>query len=345
MSLVLRQNKFPVKIDTFDSLIGFRQPLYISDKASIAIETDSIEEWVKACIYLGKWAKSCYRKNTRRITFVVLPSRECATAFIALGALISSVSAYKDGLTWTKFSTLDTGVEIYWKRIESGDLFIGKVIGVELIVSDLAIKLEITKSRKAKDIGSVILIPQGQFNKFQFSLEKPASAKREVVINASIAFLEHLIGDVSPAWATSDGQELLLVTKINQFKSSIENLIAGVSQEEVRQIELESLLGFEKLGDGRHSKLKISHPKGDLGSSAKLVILDGPSAFSVKEHIPLENDLLIVFDSLEFNENELDFVNELELVTESNDVNDGLFQKVAEKFPVGFEVSSYSFPR
>jgi hypothetical protein len=295
--------------------------------------------------YLGKWARSVYRKNTRRITFVVLPSRECSTAFIALGALISSVSAYKAGLTWTKFSTLDAGAEIYWKRVASGDIFIGKVIGVELIESDLAIKLEITKSRKAKDIGSVILIPQSQFNKFQFSLEKPPSAKREVGINASIAFLECLIAGVSPAWASSDGQDLLLVTKMNQFKSSIENLLAGVGREEVRQIELESLLGFEKLGDGRHSKLKISHPKGDLDSSAKLVILDGPSAFSIKEHIPLENDLLIVFESQEFNENELDFVNELELVAEFNDVNDGSFLQDGDKLPVGFEVSSYSFSR
>ena len=334
-----------MKIDTFDSLIGFRQPLYITDKSSIDIETDLIGGWVKVCIYLGKWAISNYKKDARRITFVVLPSRESAAAFIALGALISSASAYKDGLTWKNFSELDSGVEIYWKRIESGDLFIGKVIGVELIACEPAIKLEITKSRKARDIGSVILIPQGQFDKFQFSLEKPASAQREVVINAGIAFLEHLIGGVSPAWAKSDGQDLLLVTKMNQFKSSIDYLLVGVGGGEVRPIGLESLLGFEKLGDGKHSKLKISHPKGDLNSNARLVILDGPSAFSIKEHIPLASDLLIILDSLEFNENELAFVNEIERVADINDRHDGIVNRITEKFPIGFEVSSYSFPR
>lgn len=334
-----------MEINNFDSLIGFRQPLYISDKASINVATDSIDEWVKACIYIGKWAKSQYIRDTRRITFAVLPTRENATAFIALGALISSVSAYKDGLTWTKFSTLNSGVKIYWKRVESGNLFTGKVIGVELIASESAIKLEITKSRKAKDIGSITKIPKSQFNKFQFSLEKPASVQREVAINASIAFMEHLIGGISPAWAKSDGQDLLLVTKMNQFKSSIEHLLAGIVSDEVRQIQFESLLGFEKLGDGRQSKLKISHPKGDLESTAELVILDGPSAFSIKEHIPISNDLLIVFDSLEFNENELEFVNELELVAEQNNLHDGYSEDYVEKFPVGFEVSSYSFPR
>ena len=334
-----------MKIDSFDSLIGFRKQLYISDKASINVSVDLIEEWAKACIYLGKWAKSQYKKDTRRITFLVLPSREIATAFISLGALISSIGSYKDGLSWTKFSTLDSGVEIYWKKVDSGDLFIGKVVGVELIASEPAIKLEITKSRKTKDVGTIILIPKGQFNKFQFSLEKPASAQREVVINASIAFMEHLLGNVSPAWAKSDGQDLLLVTKMNQFKSSIDCLLAGVSDQCECPIDFESLLGFEKLGDGRHSKMKISYPKGSLDSSAELVILDGPSAFSIKEHIPLRSDLLIVFDSLEFNENELDFVNELELAANSVSICDESSQTIAEKFPVGFEISSYSFLR
>jgi hypothetical protein len=334
-----------VEIDTFDFLIGFQQPLYISDKASINVDIDSIGEWAKACIYLGKWTKSQYRKDTRRITFVVLPSREIATAFISLGVLISSIGSYKDELSWTKFSTLDSCVEIYWKRGESGDLFIGKVMGVELIASESAIKLEITKSRKTKDIGSIILIPESQFNKFQFSLEKPASAQREVVINTSISFMGHLLGDVSPAWAKSDGQDLLLVTKMNQFKSSIECLLVGVSDRDEHPIEFESLLGFEKLGDGRRSKMKISHPKGDLESNAELVILDGPSAFSIKEHIPLKNDLLIVFDSLEFNENELEFVSELELAAETVNFSDESSHIIAEKFPVGFEISSYSFLR
>ena len=154
-----------------------------------------------------------------------------------------------------------------------------------------------------------------------------------------------IMDPISPSWAKSDGQDLLLVTKINQFKSSIEGLFAVVSDKEIHSIEFESLLGFEKLGDGRHSKLKISHPKGDLESSAELVILDGPSAFSIKEHIPLMNDLLIVLDSLEFTENELAFVNELELVAESDDLKEDEFHTTAEKFPVGFEVSSYTFSR
>jgi hypothetical protein len=334
-----------VEIDTFDSLIGFQRPLYVSDKASINVAVDLIGDWAKACIYLGKWAKSQYKKETRRITFLVLPSREIATAFISLGALISSIGSYKGGLSWGKFSTLDSGVEIYWKRLESGDLFIGKVVGVELIASESAIKLEITKSRKAKDVGTTILIPEGQFSKFQFSLEKPASAQRNAFINASIAFMEHLLGNVSPAWAKSDGQDLLLVTNMNKFKSSIEFLLAGVGDQYERPIKFETLLGFEKLGDGRHSKMKISHPKGDLESSAELVILDGPSAFSIKEHIPLGNDLLIVFDSLEFNENELEFVHGLELAAETVNFIVDSSHTVEEKFPIGFEISSYSFPR
>lgn len=345
MSWGLFLNKITVQIYTFDTLIGFRRPLYISDKASINVADNLIEEWAKACIYIGKWAKSQYNKDNRRITFIVLPSRDLATAFISLGALVSSVCSYKDGLSWTKFSTLDSGIEIYWKRVESGDSFIGKVMGVEHIATEPAIKLEITKSRKTKDVGSIILIPEAQFNKFQFSIEKPASSKREVLINAGIAFMGNLLSDVSSAWAKSDGQDLLLVTKMNQFETSIDCLWAGIGDQYEQLIEFKSLLGFEKLGDGRHSKMKISHPKGNLDSSAELVILDGPSAFSIKEHIPLKSDLLIVFDSLEFSENELEFVNELELSSETIDFSEGSSPPIAEKFPIGFEISSYSFRR
>lgn len=334
-----------MKNDAFGSLIGFQKPLYLTDKSCINVETDAIADWVKVCIYLGKLALSSFKTDARRITFIVLPSRESASAFIALGALISSARTYEDGLTWEKFSVLDSGEEIYWKRAESGDFFKGKVIGVELIGHDSAIKLEITKSRKARDIGTLILIPKAQFHKFQFSLERPASGQREIILNTSVAFLEKLIGAISPGWAKSDGQDLLLVTKMNQFKASIESLSVGVGDEEVQQIEIASLLGFEKLSDGMHSKLKISHPKGELNSSAKLVILDGPSAFSIKEHIPLASDLLIVFDSQEFNENELAFVNELKLESEISNFNDESLHGLTEQFPVGFEVSSYSFPR
>ncbi len=332
-----------MKADSFDSLIGFKKPLFISDSKGGG-DAHSIDDWVKASIYLGRWAKDQFRDDFRRITFVVTPCRESVTPFVALGVLLSSISNYKDGLSWNKFSTLNSGVEIYWKKNESPELYIGKVIGVEPIGSEPAIKLEITRSRKAKDVGSIIFIPEEQFNKFQFSLEKPASSQRQIEINASIAFLERLIGDVSPAWAKSDGQDLLLVTKMMQFKTSLEGLIASLDGSNSQLITLESLLGFEQLGDSRQSKMKISHPRGELKSDASIVILDGPSAFSIREHIPLKSDLLIILDSGEFNENEFEFINELENFSEADDAErSDLIPAV--KFPVGFEVTSYSFAR
>jgi hypothetical protein len=129
------------------------------------------------------------------------------------------------------------------------------------------------------------------------------------------------------------------------FKDSIRCLLAGICERGQRTIELESLLGFQKLGNGRHSRMKITHPKGDLDSSAQLVVLDGPGPFSIKEHIPLQNDLLVVFDSLEFNENELEFVNELVLSALVDDMSDGSANAITEKFPVGIEISSYSILR
>jgi hypothetical protein len=331
-------------INTFDSIIDFRRSLLISDVTGVRDTSAPIGDWVKACIFLGMWVKSQYQKDTRRITFVVLPSRDIATAFIALGALVSSLRNYKDGLSWEKFSTLSSGVEIFWKKIETGNLFTGRVLGVECMASETAIKLEITKSRKSKDIGVTMLIPESQFNRYHFSVERPASSKREAVINSSLEFMELMIGNVAPAWAVSNGQDLLLVTKMNKFKALIHNVLVGVEMDKSPTMPLENLLGFEQLGIGRHSKMKITHPKGDLDTNADLVILDGSSAFSIKDHIPLASDLLIVFESLEFNENELEFVNQVELATQAN-AAPFEFSITLGSFPVGFEVSSYSFTR
>jgi len=329
----------------FDSILGFRHPLLISDGAPIVSNSDCIEEWVKACIYIGWWAKSQYQVDKRRITHLVLPSRECTTAFVALGSLLWSAKNYVDGLIWGKFSCLDQGTEIYWQKTDSRELFNGKVVGIEFIANEPAIKLEITNSRRRADIGSFILIPEMQFCKYHFSLEKPASSQREISLNAGVIFLQQLIGGVSSSWAKSEGQDLLLVTKITQFKASIENLLLGlINSVDITSVKLDSLLGFEQLGGDRHSKMKISHPRGELASSAGLVLLDGSTAFSIREHISSQNDLLIIFDTSEFDENELDFTRTLEAVADpcSSVIPclDG-----HERFPVGFEVSSYSFSR
>ena len=331
-------------MSALDSLLDFDQTLYIAGDADTHSQPNPIDEWAKACIFLGMWAKSKYQKDVRRVTFVVLPSREITTAFIAFGSLISSMSNYKDGLTWETFSILDPSVEIFWKRNDAESLYSGNVISVESISSELAIKLEIKESRRKQDVGSVILIPERQFHGWQFSLERPASKRRELAVNVGIAFMEQLIGKISPAWAKSSGHDLLLVTKMSQFKTSIENLLVGVANEGGKYINLESLLGFEQHGDGRHSKMKITHHMRELKTNAGLVILDGPSAFSIKDHVPPFNDLLIVLESSEFNENELGFIGELESAAVADTLVDENLNTLG-LLPAGFEVSSYAYER
>jgi hypothetical protein len=317
--------------------------LSITDLSSSSPTYSPLEDWIVASIYLGKWIKSLKKKDSRQITFLVLPSRKCAPAFIALGAMISSVTSYEDNFSWNKISRLAPGAELFWRRIETGDSYAGKVIGVDEISSEVAIKLIITKSRKVKDINSIIYIPKNQFNKFQFGTEKPVSEKKDTSLISNFEFLKELLGEINQKWAKSDGHDLLLVTNIVKFKSSIENLYLKINNSSIKPISIENLLSFEQLGNGKQSKLKITHPKGILNSSAGLVILDGPNAFSVKEHISEDNDLLIIYDYLEFKESELDFIKEVDLVSLQN--SDPLRNLNMEIFPVGYEFCTYSISR
>jgi len=322
---------------------SYCKKLSIADLSSSDQIYSPLEDWILACIYLGKWVKSSTQKDYRQITFLVLPSRKCAAGFVALGAMFSSIFSYEDKLSWNKISKLLPGTQIFWRKLETGDLSVGKIIGIDSISTEVALKLIVTKSRKAKDINSIIYIPKNQFKKFQFSIEKPASEKKEVSLTSNFIFLKELLGEINPSWASSDGHSLLLITNIVKFMSSIEKLFLKINDSVCMPISLNNLLSFEQLGNGKQSKLKISHPKGTLNSGAGLVILDGPSAFSIKEHLSEDNDLLIIYDYLEFKENELAFLNEIELVSTPNL---GLINSLElESFPFGFEFCTYSIAR
>ena len=332
-----------METQNLDGPISFCKNLTIADLSISSQTYTPIEDWILACIYLGNWAKSATKKDSRQITFVVLPSRKCTAAFIALGAMISSIFSFEDKLSWQKISTLAPGTELFWKRLETGDLSVGKVVGIDFIVSEVVLKLIVTKSRKAKDVNSIIYIPKNQFHKFKFSTEKPASDKKETSLTSSIAFLSDLLGDLSQSWISSEGHDLLLITNIIKFKFSIEKLFLKINDSLVKPISIENLLSFEQLGNGKHSKLKISHPKGIINSDSGLVILDGPNSFSIKEHISPNNDLLIIYDYLEFKEAELDFINEVDLISFSNSELEKTFN--IKSFPVGFEFCTYSIAR
>ena len=323
--------------------ISYCKNLSIADLSSSDQIYSPLEDWILASIYIGKWVKSSTQKDYRQITFLVLPSRKCVAGFIALGAMFSSILSYEDKLSWNKVSTLVPGTELFWRKIETGDLSVGKIVGIDTISTEVVLKLIVTKSRKAKDINSIIYIPKNQFNKFQFSTEKPASQKKETTLTSNFVFLKELLGEINPSWASSDGHNLLLITNNLKFMSSIEKLFLKINDSASMPISIENLLSFEQLGNGKHSKLKISHPKGSLNSDAGLVILDGPSAFSIKEHVSENNNLLIIYDYLEFKENELDFLKEIDLVSTSN--SELIKTLKIESFPFGFEFCTYSIAR
>lgn len=323
--------------------ISYCENLSIADFSTLDQNYSPLEDWILASIYLGKWVKSATQKDSRQMTFLVVPSRKCVAAFVALGAMFSSIYSYENKLSWSKISILAPGTELFWRRLETGDLYVGKVEGIVTISNDVVLKLVVTKSRKAKDINSIIYIPKNQFSKFQFSTEKPASDKKETSLTSNFTFLKELLGEINQSWANSEGHDLLLITNIVKFKNSIENLFLKINNLQSQPISIGNLLAFEQLGNGKQSKLKISHPKGALNSNAGLIILDGPSAFSIKEHLSEDSDILIIYDYLEFKENELNFVKEVDLVSLPN--HNLLNTFYIESFPVGFEFCTYSLAR
>ncbi|MBK6973905.1 MAG: hypothetical protein IPH26_13555 [Sterolibacteriaceae bacterium] len=296
-----------------------------------------LPDWASALIWLGAWCRSYAAPGKRLVAFAVLPTRDLAASFACLGSLIEGSRRFKDSLSWSRFRALPTGSVVFWKQPPGTRTFSGTVIGFgRREGSGEFIRIE-TKLRSKNMAGLVQEISEHAFDRYLFTVEQPPSANRTDTYRKAESFFNHLLGKCDPKWLWADGAEALVVTSIAKFELNQEGVSLLTTGEP--SVALSDVLCIARNKSQSHSKIRISHPRGNIVGTFPLAILDGPEAFYVHEHLDGTSNILVVSDRSEYRADIHDTVVQLKGMAAADAGSSPA--GIPNTFPPGIEISAF----
>lgn len=301
----------------------------------------SLPEWSAALIWLGAWCRKHQFPYKRLITFAVLPTRDLASAFACIGSLLAGAKAFEDTLSWTRFSCLPAESKVFWCCQDGRRRYQGNVIGLEMHGDTEFIVVQVIKAPKRAEIGTIFKIPQRRFDDYKFTEEKPPSTSKTSSFKNAEQFVSNLLEKINPKWIEVDGAEGILITSMANFEKTISGLSLMINGKQF--LPMRDLLCIELNGEQAHAKLRMSHPRGNLSGNFPLVILDGPDAFYVHEHLDNASNLLVILDRSEYREGIHNSV--LQLKSNAEDLPKDYFCDIPDNFPPGIEFAAYVIDR
>jgi len=260
----------------------------------------SLPDWAASLVWLGGWCRSNRVAAKRLIVFVVLPAREFAAAFLGLGCLLAGARQYEDSLSWPKFKALKVGRRVFWSRKDGTTRYQGSLLGATACGGAEFIAVKITKARRKAEVDTRLMINRKYFDDYRFTEEEPPTRPRALSLNAAGQSLACLVENCNPKWIWTDGAEGLVVTSVAPFEASMSDL--AISVDGRPPIPMSDILCSGRNNSQCHAKLRIDHPRGALAGDFPLVILDGPSAFAIHEHLSPLSNILVVLDRCEYRE-------------------------------------------
>lgn len=297
-----------------------------------------LPDWALAFMWLGAWCRSYSKPGKRLIAFAVVPSRDLAAAFSCFGSLVEGSRSFEDKLSWTRFRALSPGALVFWKQPQDKKFYSGTIIGFERPYGgDEFIRIQVIKPISIAKTGLIRNISERYFDEYLFSVEQPPSTNRANLYTKAEDFIKHLVGKPNPKWIWTDGAEALLVTGLARFAQSLTDLslVTGGAL----SVPLSELLCAARNHLPNHSKIRVSHPRGNISGSIPLVILDGPEAFYVHEHLDARANILVILDRSEYRPDINDVV--LQLGSVSGSDAECMHIDVPDEFPPGVEMSAY----
>ena len=334
------ESQFENKVQKLKSLL----PDDICQGVSILHGHDKypMPDWAASLVCLGSWVRSNSFADKRLIVVVVLPTRELAAAFVAIGCLVAGASAFEDALSWPTFKNLPMGREVYWSRRDGSERYRGKILGFEERENAEFISLCVSKAPRRNVIGTTLQINRRYFEGYRFTEEAPPTRPKTVLLNAAMRALAPLVENLNPKWIWADGAEGLLVTGVSTFENSIEGLALSIGEQ--APIAISGLLCSGRNNDQSHSKLRIDHPRGTLSGDFPVAILDGLNAFLVHEHLAMVPNLLVILDRSEYKQDAHDVLLSLRSISCDN-LDNRLKESIPDAFPAGVEVAAYLIDR
>jgi hypothetical protein len=300
-----------------------------------------LPEWSAALVWLGAWCRKHQFIGKRLIAFVVLPTRELSAAFACVGNLLAGVEEFKDTLAWIKFSNLPKGSTVFWSPQNGRKHYEGKIMGLEVHGGSEFIVMQVIKAPRRSEVGSIRKISRMFFEKYRFAEEQPPTVSKTCAFQDAMQCMCGLLERVDPKWIWADGAEGMLITSMAKFEKAINGLSLKVDGQQA--VSLRDLLCIGRNDMRVHAKIRISHPRGNLSGNFPLVILDGPDAFHIHEHLDNISNVLVILDRAEYQEGINDIVLQLKSIADNSIEN--YFDDIPDNFPPGIELAAYVIDR
>lgn len=267
------------------------QRIIISD----GVERSELPEWATSLVWLGAWCRANQVEGKRLIVFTVLPTRSLAAAFASLGSLVAGAGLFEDSLSWPVFRNLPIGSNVFFNYGASCG---GLIVGFEESYGDEFIKIEITKSSKKSNLGTVVSVSRNYFDQYHFTENKPPSLNKSQLLGRAGKVIGSLVDGFNEKWLWSDSPEGLLITGLSSFEESIENLT--ISVDDNSPVSMSDILCMGRNKNQAHAKLRVDHSKGCVDGVFPLAILDGSNALMTAEHLYSARNMLIILDRSEY---------------------------------------------
>jgi hypothetical protein len=298
-----------------------------------------LPEWAAALVWLGAWCRQHQIPDKRLITFVVLPTRTLASAFVGLGCLLQGAGTYQRTLSWPRFSLLPVGSVVHWKQ--GAEAWSGNILGIEALDGTEFMRIEVTRPLARGKKGAIRLVSRNYFDNCRFSEEKPPSSSKIASIQESEQVLREMLGSLDDEWIWADGAEAVLVTGVAAFERGLPELatVAGGR----RPFALKELLCTGRTHELAHAKLRVASPRGKLTGEYPLAILDGADAFHTHQHLTHIPNLVILLDRSEYGDEIHDTVLQLKQAGSCAAIEQ--LMPIPDAFPEGFELASYIISR
>lgn len=258
--------------------------------------------WARFVMECGFAARSIQEDNLRTILVLLLPTREFASIFAALGIVLGSLRSTRDSLTWREFLSLDAGTELYvrFKHRE-------KIRSLKGVIEDKGeesygpyCKIRLTNGPKSiRD--SIQFVIESNFSQLAVSMtEHPRIKDRSRVIRAG-TFLKQVSPDFKPNWMVSADTEGLVVTTRAHWERMIQS-VRIKPWEAKESTPVADVLLSSDFADHRLSRIAVSPAGRDISSiAAPVAVLDGPRALLQWRETSAKN-LVVICGSKDFDD-------------------------------------------
>ena len=165
--------------------------------------TNPLPDWAVAYIWLGALARITSHPGCRAIFYVVVPNRDLAAAFSALGALLAGASVHTNSPSWGRFKQLPKDTNVYWKERQGEKNFEGKILGYSSFEGTEFINVKVTRPASQARNGLEKSVSEMYFDRCSFTLDKPLQTHKHGKFKIAGSWYNNLIENPYDDWAVS----------------------------------------------------------------------------------------------------------------------------------------------